>query len=258
MKFQNRIYYENEDDEVVEFKNKPFKIDENYAYLPKNKFIKFLSWFAYRILATPCAFIYFKLIRRVKFVNKKILKIYKKGGYFIYANHTNHFCDGFCPALICFPKKPHIIVNPVNISIPFWGKILKTWGALPIPNTILSTKNFNLAIEKTLKDNNPIVIYPEAHLWPYYTRIRNFPLTSFRYPIKYNKPVFTFTTTYKKKKIGKYPKITIYVDGPFFPNLNLNDKEAQQNLHIEVYKKLEERSKLSNYEFIKYIRRSND
>ena len=138
------------------------------------------------------------------------------------------------------------------------GKFTQMWGALPIPETKIATKNFYQAIETTLNKNNPIVIYPEAHLWPYYTKIRNFPATSFRFPVKYNKPVFTFTTVYIKNKKHKKPKIEIYVDGPFYPNQSLTEKDAQQELRNKVFDVLNNRAKLSNYEYVKYVKRSND
>lgn len=252
-----KIYYSSETDEVVDYKTKPIKIDKSYKYINKNIFNKFFSWFTYRFFATPYAFIIFKLIKKIKFHNTKILKKHKKGGYFIYANHTNQFADGFCPGLICFPKKPHLIVHPNNVSMPFVGKLTKMWGAIPIPDDICATKNFYSAIEYVLNRNNPIIIYPEAHIWPYYTKIRNFSATSFRYPVKYNKPVFTFTTVYKQKKHGKKPKIEIYVDGPYYTNSNLPDKVAQQELRNVVFNTLKNRSNLSNCEYIKYIKKEN-
>ena len=113
-------------------------------------------------------------------------------------------------------------------------------------------------METTLKKNNPIVVYPEAHLWPYYTQIRNFPATSFRFPVKYNKPVFTFTTVYLKHKKQTKPKIEIYVDGPFYPNQNLSDKDAQKELRNKVFDALNKRAQLSNYEHVKYVKRSKN
>jgi len=254
MKYGTKIFYETENEEVVKFKEKKIIIDENYKYIHNNIFQKFWSWFTYRLFATPYAFIYFKLIKRVKFHNTKVLKPFKHQGYFIYANHTNQFCDGFCPGLICFPQKPHIIAHSSNVSIPFWGHFTKMWGALPLPDTLKATKNFHNAMKIILK-NNPIVIYPEAHLWPFYTKIRKFSNTTFRYPIKFKKPVFTFTTVYKLKKIGKKPKIEIYIDGPFYPNQELSEKDQQIALSNFVFNQLNKRSKLSNYEFVKYIKK---
>ncbi len=255
MKHGETVYYKTENDEVVSFKEKSISIDENYKYINNNPFYKLWSWFTYRFIATPYAFMVFKILKNVKFHNRKVLKKHNKNGYFIYANHTNQFCDGFCPGLLCFPKKAHLIVNSVNISIPIIGKLTKMWGAIPLPDDIKATKNFYNAIEQILNKNNPIIIYPEAHLWPYYTKIRNFSSSAFRYPVKYNKPVYTFTTVYKLKKNSKKPKIEIFVDGPFYPDNLVDTKLAQQKLRDLVFVKLCERAKLSNYEYVEYIQK---
>lgn len=256
MKQGDIVYYADElCDEIIDFKIKPIKIDEHYKYIHTNPFHRFWSFFTYRILATPIVSIYFKMFKRVKYENTKILKQYKTQGYFIYGNHTNQFSDGFSPTIICFPKKPHIIVNPDNVSIPFWGRFTRNWGALPLPDTINATKNFNKAIEYTLQKNNPILIYPEAHLWPYYTKIRPFDSKSFRYPVIYDRPVFIFTTTYHKRKHSKKPKIIIYVDGPFYPDQSLDKKTAMQKLRDQVYEKMSKRAMLSDYEYVKYIKK---
>ncbi len=254
MKEDKVIYYSSEAEEVMHFRTPPAKIDENYKYIHTNCFFNLWSKFVYRFISTPFSFLTFKTFKRVKFYNTQVLKNYKNCGYFIYANHTNQYGDGFCPALICFPKKPHIIVSSENINIPFLKHFSKISGALPLPDSISATKNFYSAMETILNENNPIVIYPEAHLWPYYTKIRNFPSSSFRYPVKFDKPVFTFTTVYKKSK-HKKPKTEIYVDGPFFPERNLNIKDAQQKLRDEVFFQMCERSKLNDCEYIKYKQR---
>ena len=253
MKYNTKLYYLNEQtDEVLNFKSYNKKIDKNYKYIHQNPFYKLWSFFTYRILAMPIVWIYYKIFKRVKFINHKILKKHKKGGYFIYANHTNQFGDAFLPSLICFPKKPYIVVHPDNVSIPFIGKYLKMWGALPTPNTVQATKNFNNSIKFLLSKHHPILIYPEKHLWPYYTKIRNFNSTCFKYPIKYNKPVFCFTTVYKLKKLGKKPKLEVYVDGPFFTDNKINN--SQQSLRDLVYLKMCERSNNSNYSYFNYIK----
>lgn len=256
---KNKIYYyENEQSSVLNYNITKIPIDENYNYKTTNKIHLFLSYISYWLLAKPFAFVYYKLFKRINFKNTAILKPYKKSGFFVYANHTQHFSDCFCPALICLSQKPHIVVNADNVSLPFWGKLLKMWGALPLPDNIQATRNFYSAIENVLKEKNPIIIYPEANLWPYYTKIRSFNSSSFHYPIKYNKPVFTFTTVYKKRKISKHPKIEIYVDGPFFKDDNLSNKENQEYLRNIVFNSLSNRAKLSNFEYINYIKRSKN
>ena len=103
-------------------------------------------------------------------------------------------------------------------------------------------------------ENHPIVIYPEAHVWEYYTDIRPFPDTSFKFPIKFNKPAFAMTVTYKKSKIFKKPVMEVFLDGPFYPNGN-TQKEKITSLHSSVYETMKQRSKNSNVNYIRYIKK---
>ena len=259
MKYNDKFYYSDElNDDVIDFKITPKKIDKDYKYIHKNIFYRFFSFFTYRFIATPIMLLYYKFIKHIRFKNTKVLKQHKKGGYFIYSNHTHQISDVFTPALILLTKFPRLICNSDNVSQKFVGKFSEMWGAMPLPSNIEATKNFYGAIEYTLKKDDPIVIYPEAHLWPYYTKIRNFGSLSFRYPVKYNKPIYTFTATYYERKKGKEPGVDIYVDGPFYPDTNLPVKEAQQKLRDQAYSTMVERSKLSTYEYVTYEQRRKD
>lgn len=253
MKYQDKLYYTDElNDEVVDFAVNAKKIDGSYKYFHKNPFYKLGEFFMYRLFAKPVVWFYLKF-KGVKIVNRKVLKQCKKGGYFVYANHTQQLMDGFHPTYTCYHKKPHIICSADNVSMGFIGKLTPLWGAVPLPDTLDATRNFNAKLEEILKANNPIIIYPERHMWPYYTKIRPFDDKSFRYPAKYNKPIFTFTTTYTKKKEGKKPRITIYVDGPFYPDTTLPVNEQRKQLRDWAYNTMCERSTNSNYEYLHYI-----
>lgn len=258
MKYKDKMYYSDElNDEVLDFNINAKKIDENYKYIHKNPFYRFAEWFMYRIVAVIIVWFYVKF-KGIKIKNNKVLKKCKNGGYFIYANHTQQLADGLHPTYTCFPKKPHIICGADNVSMPVLGKITPMWGAVPLPDTIPATRNFNMKIEEVLKHNNPILIYPEAHMWPYYTHIRPFTDKSFRYPVKYNKPIYTFTTTYQKKKEGKPPRITIYVDGPFYADPTLSPNEQRTQLRDWAYNTMSERAKMSNYEYLTYIKKETE
>ncbi|MGN1221753.1 MAG: 1-acyl-sn-glycerol-3-phosphate acyltransferase, partial [Christensenellales bacterium] len=110
------------------------------------------------------------------------------------------------------------------------------------------------AVEGRIKKHHPIIIYPEAKIWPCYTGIRPFKTASFKYPVKYNVPCYSMTTTYQKTKRGKC-KIVIYVDGPFYPDSNLTQKENEIMLHDKIYNQMTERAKNSNYESYTYIKK---
>lgn len=252
--YLQKIYYSDEqNDEIVNFNLKPKKIDGKYKYLHKNPFYNVFSFILYFIFAKIIVWFYIKF-RRIKIVNRKILKK-QKGGYFVYANHTCQINDAFHPTYTCLNKKPHFVCSSINVNQPVLGKITPMLGALPLPDTLDATRNFNKAMEQIVK-KHPIVIYPEAHLWPYYTKIRPFGDKSFRYPVQLKKPVYTFTTTHQLKKPGKKPKIVVYVDGPFYPDYNLSPIEQRKDLHDKVFNSLVENSKNSNYEYLTYIKKN--
>ena len=170
----------------------------------------------------------------------------------MYANHTQVFADTFLTSNVIYPKRNYLIVNPENVSMKFLGNFVQMFGAIPIPTGRDGMKNFLTAIKYHIQKGHSITIYPEAHIWPYYTKIRPFKSVSFKYPIELDKPVFCITNTYQKRGKNKV-KITSYIDGPFFVNKNLETKQEQKkDLRNRVYNQMVERSKNSNFEFIKY------
>jgi len=246
-------YYNNLEDDVIKSNNQEYKLNSNYKWIKKNIFYKFFSYVIY-FFVLIFAFIYLKLVLHIKVKNRRILKNEK--GYFLYANHTQMLGDVFVPFLICFPKRPYIICSTANLGIPFIGKLLPIAGALPIPDNIHDMIKFKEAINYHINHNNPVIIYPEGHLWPYATFIRNFPNTSFHYPVENNKKIYVMTTTYTKSKYFKKPKRIIYIDGPFENNNDFNKKQNMNELHKHTYETMVERSKLSNYEYVVYKKKN--
>lgn len=244
------IFYDEYTDNVVKTKKQDYKIGKNYKWNHDSILYSFYENILFGI-AYIFSFIYAKLFLRIKIENKKIIKPYKKTGYFIYGNHTQPFVDVFVPAQIV-NKRFFTIASQANLGIPIIGKILPALGAIIIPDKASQMKEFILAIKSKINKKNTIVIYPEAHVWPYYTKIREFPDTAFRFQVETNTPAFCFTTTYYKRKNKEKPGIKIYVDGPFFPDMELKPKERQAKLCKTIYETMINRSKNSNYEYIKY------
>lgn len=255
MKKQQINYYLDElNDEFSEAKITPRVIDGSYKYLHKNIFWNLAHFLVQNVLSVPIKVLYAKIKFRLKYVGKEKLKKYKKQGYFIYANHTQSFADTFITSNANYPKRNYLIVNPENVSIKYVGNLIQLFGAIPIPSNKEGMKNFLHAIEHHINKGRSITIYPEAHIWPYYTKIRPFKNVSFKYPIELDKPSFCITNTYQERDNGKV-KITSYIDGPFWPNKNLGSiKEQKQDLRDRIYNTMVERSKNSNYEVIKYVK----
>ena len=227
------------------------KIDGSWKYLRNRA----LSFFWYRIVATPLAFLYTKIKYRHKIVGREKLKGFEKQGYFVYGNHTQILGDPLIPSFVCFPKKAYIIVHANNVSMPYLGRVTPYMGGLPLPDDMAATRNFTAAIEKRIDEGAAVFIYPEAHIWPYYTEIRSFPDDSFQYPVKCGVPVFCFTNTYQRRRWGRRPRIVTYIDGPFYPREDLPMRERKRELRDRVYDCMSERAKLSDVRWIQYIKK---
>lgn len=251
------IYYEDElNDEFSKSSIEPRIIDENYKYVHKNPLWNLCSFVLQNILSVPIKILYAKIKFRIKYIGKEKIKPYKNEGYFIYGNHTQPFADTFIPSIPMYPKRNFLIVNPVNISLKGTGTLVEMLGAMPIPSNKSAMKNFLEAIKQKMNKGYAITIYPEAHIWPYYTKIRPFKDVSFKYPIQLEKPAFCITNTYQSYgKNNKKIKIVSYIDGPFYPNKELTLKEQQKELRNKIYNCMDERSKNSNIEHIKYIKK---
>jgi 1-acyl-sn-glycerol-3-phosphate acyltransferase len=255
MKKDKVIYYHDELNDDFEGKNiTPIKIDGNYKYIHKNLLWNLSAAILYRGILTPACWLYGKIKFGLKIENKEILKLCKNSGYFIYINHTQDLLDVMTPTFVGFPKRAFVIAHPSNVSMRGLKTIIRMLGALPIPGDMASSRNFMNAIQQKINNKNVIAIYPEAHVWPYYTKVRPFKSTSFGYPVEFDAPVFSVTITYQKRKYRKEPKIVEYIDGPFFPDNSLSKKNAKEKLRNEIYNKMVERSNNSNIEVIKYIK----
>ncbi len=251
------IYYKDElQDEFSEAQITPKRIDDHYCY-EGGALRKVGRLFWYHLLAKPIAWIYLKIGFGHRMVGKEKLKAVRKTGYFLYGNHTNPGPDALIPTMLNFSGSVYVIVHANNVSMPVLGKITPSLGALPLPDTKEALKNFTKAIEHRMQKGECVAIYPEAHIWPYYTKIRPFKADSFRYPLSYSAPVYCFTNTYQKRKFRKTPRMVTYVDGPFYGDSSLPRKEQRQALRDEVYSTMVERSKMNNVELIQYIYKEN-
>lgn len=71
-----------------------------------------------------------------------MLRGYKKGGAFIYGNHTAFLTDAMNPTRIAFPRTADVVVNVDAISIKGCGGLVRMLGAVPVPQDLHGLKNF--------------------------------------------------------------------------------------------------------------------
>lgn len=256
MKEKKTLYYREESDVLYESSVRTKTVDKNFDYERKGLWDLFLRHVFVRIFVMPFAKFWTRFGCRSRFVNRKALKKYK-GGYFLYGNHTQDIPDAFRAAAAPLPRMSYIIVHPDNVSFPGLQHLMMALGTIPIPTKQDGMRNFMKIIEKRAQ-KHPVVVFPERTIWPYYTKIRSFDAVSFHYPVRFDKPVFTMTVTYQKRKFSDKPRETVYIDGPFYPNKELSLKERAQDLRDRVYAQMCERAKNSTYEYVRYVRLEKD
>ena len=251
------IYYDDElNDDFANNNIKRKPLGNNFKYVHTGFLWRAFEFVLYYVIASPLVYLIQKIYTKQRFANRKAFKKVEKEGYFIYSNHTHIMNDAYVGAMSVWPKKCFVIANPDATSIVGIRAIVQALGVIPLGSSITETKEMLDCIGTRINEGNAIMIYPEAHIWPYYTKIRPFPNTSFYYPAKFNKPIFVLTNCYQKCKIGKRPKVITYVDGPFYPDTKLHPRAAAEKLRSVAYDTMVRRSEeYSTFEYIKYVKK---
>ncbi len=247
------IYYKNLlEDEFSTAEITPKTIDGSYPYERDRGPGRLACFFWYRMVATPMAYVYLKCKFRHKVVGREKLKEAQGKGIYLYGNHTQIIGDALIPTFVCMPRNAYVVVHPNNVSMPYLGRITPYMGAIPLPGDLAATRHFSAVLDRRIAEGEAVFLYPEAHIWPYYTGIRPFGENAFLYPGKSGAAVYAFTNTYHKRKHSKNPRIITYIDGPFYPDMTLSQRERRGELRDRVYRVMCERSELSDINIIEY------
>lgn len=235
-------------------------VDEHFEYIRDGVLWKICAFIAYYIIAFPLVWFFQRVILGLRFENKDAVKLCRDAPYFLYGNHTGWW-DAFTPNLISIPRRNRIIVSADTVSIKGLRSVVQMLGAVPLPTAFRGMRQFVKAVDHHHKRCN-ITIYPEAHIWPYYTGVRPFSDASFEYPVKNNAPVYAFFTAYSKPKgflsIFRPANMTVYVSDPFYPDTSLSQKAARRDLRDRVYEFMVEKSQHSTYSVYEYIDKSKE
>lgn len=216
-----------------------FEIKNNYNYVLNNPLFKLIS----NILSLPIFIILYiidKIFLGFCVINKD--KIVKDKGFVSISNHI-HYLDCTLIGLIYYPNRVHYPTIEENFKIPFVRKLIRLLYAMPIPKDRIKKDRFYLQINKALKDKFILHMYPEAAMWPYYEKIRDFKYGAFKIAVDANvcvQPIkFVFTKSnalyrlYKKKK-----RICAVVLDPLYPNMKLEYRDRIKDLRDRTYESM--------------------
>jgi len=230
-------------------------VDANYKYEHKNPLWHIASFVIYYLVVPP-VLIFCKVRFGLKFKGRRNLHRIKSGCY-VYGNHT-HLLDNFIPALLAWPKRAYIITSPRAISSPILSVVVPMLGGVPLNKTEAGKKHFRKYLAKQVERGHIVTIMPEAHLWPYYNKIRKFSERSFTYPTRQKKPVVGYVLTYRKRKnVSKPPWVTVTVGQPIFPNEWKDSKNPKMFLRDKILKFMQDTVKSEkSFGFIKYQKKN--
>lgn len=245
------VYRDPLNDEFSGIARPPYRVPADYVYIHGR---------LYETLAAPLYWLvrlfglcYLKAVYGLRLANRKILKPYRYQGYFLYGNHTHIPADGFIPALLVRPQKAQVVVAAANLALKGTRTLMGMLGAMPLPDTLAGLRRFEAGLAQRMAQKRAVAIYPEAHIWPYYTKIRPFGNAAFAYPARLRVPCFAFTVVYRKRKGRSKPRMEVYLDGPFGPldpKASLSVQRA--DLCRQVHAAMAQRSKLSDCEYCVY------
>lgn len=246
-------YYHSFDDDIIKNAGQGYKLPADYTWI-NNRTLHTMIFAILHVAVKLIAHIYRRFFLHMQFVGREVIDASSDRGCFVYANHTQPFGDVIIPMIAARKHPVSIIASPANLGIPLIGKLLPGLGAVPIPDDMKKMPEFLDAVKKLIESGHCIFIYPEAHVWPYYTEIRPFSTSSFHYPIELDAPVFCMTMTYQKCGNG-HAKATCYVDRCDIPPEEGTDRRSQiRLLRNAVYNCMKMRSFESNYQYCNYIK----
>ncbi len=258
MKIKKTIYYHdllNDEFSGTNIKRKP--LPENYKYLHKNPFYRALSWFLYYIIAYPIVKLFVFLGYHVKVKGKKNMRHLRHSGVFFYGNHTQVIDALTAQVNVSRGKRTYIVANQDSTSIPLIRGLVTMLGCLPTPENPSESAKFMEAVEHRIKQKCGISIFPEAHIWPYYTHIRPFGDDAFYYPAVLGTPCMAMVTTYRSRRFFKNrrPYPTIHLSRPIYPDMSLSLADRKKQLRDRVYEfMLDYSADEENVEYIHYVK----
>ena len=221
-----------------------FNIDRNYEYVSKDIIFNTFSDVLYYLIAYPILKVLTKIVYDLKIEGRENIDFLEKGAISV-SNHVL-FLDCAMVGLAWGLKRVYYTTLEGSFKIPFVRKLIKLLRAMPIPEKIKNREYFLKAVDEVLSNGDYVHFYPEAALFPYYKKIRNFKNGAFSIAVKNNVPivpmVFTFREPKGIRKIFKKKKdvtlkilkqVTIKEEG-------LNQKQKEELLKNKVHTMMED------------------
>ena len=136
MEKEKIVYYQDElNDDFAGNDISTKKVSNNFKYIHHSWLFKVNAFLLKYLFAAPLLWLANKIVFHVKIENKRVLKSFKKKGYYLYANHVLPYDPIILPVNTHYGKTTIITAGPDLFSISgFVTWLVKHFGAIPIPN----------------------------------------------------------------------------------------------------------------------------
>ena len=167
-RLRHYYYFDERNDDFANDGIKGSPTPADYEYFPKNILYRTLKPIVYYVYMVLVALLVKPLSRLKRVHNVGVLRKVenRRKGYFVFGNHTNVFADALLHPVVAFPRSVYIVANPDAISIPGLKTFLRMLGTVPVPYAKSTYVKYMNAIKRMYDHGHPIVVYPEAHIWP--------------------------------------------------------------------------------------------
>lgn len=136
----------------------------------------------------------------------------------------------------------YIIIQETNVMMPgSLGWLMRNCYTIPISkNADYMINNFAPSLEKILKNNDYVLIYPEEEMWFNYRKPRELKIGAYHYAAKFDVPIIPcFIEIIEKDTInnsGFYDlKYRLHVLKPIYPDTTLPFKERKEKMRDMDY-----------------------
>lgn len=218
------------------------RVDGTYRYSRRSPLWKIGVFCVCRLFVTPVVWLWTRIWLGLRVRNRRAIRSLRGEGCFLYMNHTQDICDAYIPTAACFPKRACIVTGPEAVSIPGIRVLVAMLGAIPLPSDVAAARNYYARLGEEMQKGAAVTIFPEAHIWPYCNFVRDFPDTSFSYPVKLGAPVIAGVLVYRERRFLRrhHPHATLYLSDPIRPDPDLSLRQARRKLRGEAYRFMQE------------------
>jgi glycosyltransferase involved in cell wall biosynthesis/1-acyl-sn-glycerol-3-phosphate acyltransferase len=201
---------------------------------------RLLSRICTAYIAIPILFLWTRLVLGVRVEGTENLR--GLSGAVTICNHV-HLLDGALVGIAMFPRKVAVPTLVSNLHGLFPGALVNLLGGLPIPAKPSDMKLFFDEMQMRLLMGEMVLFFPEGHLEPYNTQLRDFKSGAFHLAAKARTPVIPLAILFVPPKgvyrlLRRKPVMHLKIGKPIYPMLN-NSKDNVRQLQMVARNQME-------------------